>query len=64
MLSGVQLEGYGGNGYGVRKGKVCDVERCAEGRLWGSWVWGEGEERMCTGYRYGVLLCDVRQITV
>jgi hypothetical protein len=27
MLSGVQWEGYGGHGYGVREGKVCVMLR-------------------------------------
>jgi hypothetical protein len=38
---------------------VCDVEQCAVEMLWMSSVWLEGQEGMCTGYRYGTVLCDV-----
>jgi hypothetical protein len=64
MLSGVQWEGYGGHWYGLREGKLCDVERCAVGMLWGHGYGVREGEEMCAGYRYGGLLCDVRQITM
>jgi hypothetical protein len=55
MLGDVQCEGYGGHGYGVRKGKVCDVGRCAVGRLWGH----------AYGVREGkVGVCDVERCAV